>query len=119
MQQIHLTYYQRVMLWSHLGGIQVEKLRDAAVYLRVIEKLRLTDGEVTTTQFVADGPRFSWRLPDPNYGSRTVEFEEEELTALAGAIEKIQGIRVSDAEWMLRLVEGRGAPMEVANAVRS
>ena len=104
MQTTFLSYYQRVMLWSHLGGISVEKLSDASVYLRIIEKLRLSDSEVTETQFVADGPRFSWRLPDPAYGSRTVEFEDAEMAALAGAIGKIQGIRVSDAEWMMKLV---------------
>lgn len=105
MQTTHLTYYQRVMLWSHLGGIQVEKLRDAAVYLRILEKVRLSDQEVTETQFVMDGPRFSWRLPEADYGSRTIDLEHEELAALAGAIEKVQGCRVSDAEWMLKLAE--------------
>lgn len=118
MQSIFVTYYQRVMLWNNLGAITVEKLRDAAVYLRMIEKLRLTDQEITETQFVVDGPRFSWRLPFPEYGSCMVEFEDEEVKALADAIEKMQGIRVSDAEWMLKLVEGR-APVEVVSAVRS
>lgn len=112
MQSTFLTYYQRVILWSHLGSITVEKLREASIYLRMIEKLRLTDQEITETQFVSDGPRFSWRLPDPQYGSRTVEFEDEEMVALAGAIEKVQGVRVSDAEWMLKLVEGH-APVPV------
>lgn len=113
MQTIPLNFYQRVMLWSHLGSIHVEKLRDASVYLRMIEKLRLTDTEITETQFLANGPQFSWQLPNAAYGSRMVEFEAEEITALAGAIEKIQGIRVSDAEWMLKLVEQR-VPVEAA-----
>jgi hypothetical protein len=109
MQALHLTYYQRVILWNHLGSIQVEKLREASIYLRLIEKLRLTDQEITETQFVMEGPRFSWRLPEADYGSRTVEFEDEEMQALAGALEKVQGVRVNDAQWMLKLVESAAA----------
>jgi hypothetical protein len=111
MQTIHLTFYQRVMLCSHIGSLEVERLREAAVYLRILEKIRLTDQEITETQFMAETqfrelpPRYSWRLPESDYGSRTVELEDEEVLALAGTIEQIKGVRVSDAEWMLRMVE--------------
>lgn len=104
MQNLSLNFYQRIMLWQLVGNHPAPSLKEASVYLRIIEKLRLTDTEMMATQFVQDSGRFSWRLPEQGYGDRTVELENEEAKALAAAMEAPAPVRVTDAEWMLRVV---------------
>lgn len=105
MQNLSLTYYQRITLWQLVGAHPAPSLKEASVYLRIIEKLRLTDAEMLGSQFVQEQGRFSWRLPDPEYGTRTVELENEEAKALVAAMEAPAPVRVSDAEWMLKVIE--------------
>ena len=105
MQSLLVTYYQRVMLWNMVGAFQVSSLSAASVYLRLIEKLRLTDQEVTETQFVMDGPRFSWKLPKDNFGDKTIELENSEGDALIKMLEDGPApIRISDVSWMKKIV---------------
>jgi len=105
MQSIFLSYYHRLMLWTLTGSHSVERLADAAVLLRVIEKVRLTDEESITTEFRANGSQIAWKLPEAGYGDKLVEFENEEARALAGVIEGARGVRVSDAEWLMKTLE--------------
>ena len=104
MQNLSLDFYRRVMLWQLVGSHPAPSLKEASVFLRIIEKLRLTDAEMLASQFVQDGGRFSWRLPEPEYGTRTVELENEEAKALVTAMEGQNPVRVSDAEWMLKVI---------------
>jgi len=113
MTQLHLNFYQRVMIWNLIGAHQVPNLKEAATYLRVIEKVRLTDEELTRSEFVNEGGRMSWRLPDRDYGSKTINLEQEEAKAIATALEQAP-VRVSDAEWMLHLTHTLTATNEVA-----
>jgi hypothetical protein len=105
MQSLPLNYYQRIMLWQLVGAHPVSSLKESSVYLRIIEKLRLTDSEMLATQFVQDVGRFSWRLPEQGYGDRTVELENEEAKALVTAMEAPAPVRVSDADWMIKVLE--------------
>lgn len=116
MQSLTLNFYQRVMLWQLVGNHPAPSLKESSVYLRIIEKLRLTDSEMLATQFVQDQGRFSWRLPDTEYGSRKVELENEEAKALVTAMEAPMqgGIRVTDAEWMLKVVNELNAGLPAA-----
>jgi hypothetical protein len=117
MQQLFLTYYQRLILWNMVGTHTAPNLKETAVYLRIIEKIRLSDEENTESQFVNDGQRFAWRLPNQGYGDKTLELENAEAAALATAIEAATPIRVIDAEWLARIVEqlkpeGETKPLE-------
>jgi len=105
MTSVSLTYYQRVMLWNLIGAAKAPSLKEASVYLRVMEKIRLTDQESAESQFLSDNNGVSWRLPSPGYGNKTVELEESEVKALTTAIEAAPEIRVADAEWMIKVLE--------------
>jgi len=105
MQSVLLPFYQRVMLWNMCGAFPAPSLKEAAVVLRVIEKVRLTDRESIESDFRAEGGQVAWRLPSPAYGEKLVELENEEAKALAGVIVEHRPVRVMDAEWMLRLID--------------
>lgn len=105
MQSLFVTCYQRIILWNAVGAHNASNLKEAAPLLRLIEKLRLTDQEMIDSNFFSDGQQFTWKLPSRGYGDRTVELENTEATALAKVIEALSPIRVSDAEWMTRIVE--------------
>jgi hypothetical protein len=108
MQSIPVTFYERVLLWNLTGNHQVQSLRDASVYLRLIEKLRPSDEEMREAQFVQEGQGFRWSVPERGYGDRTVELEDTEAAALRTAIEGAQNIRVNDAAWMQRIADQCG-----------
>jgi hypothetical protein len=103
-QTISLPYYQRVMLWNMLGNYQAPNLKEASVYLRIIEKVRLSDLEQVETEFTQGGQQFGWKLPSLTYGTATIDLENEEAKALATAIESATPVRVIDAEWLGNLV---------------
>jgi len=105
MTSLSLTYYQRVMLWNLIGATNAPSLKEASVYLRVMEKIRLTDQEATESQFFSENGTINWKLPKPDYGSGEFRLEEGEAKALMEVIEKASPIRVLDAEWLERLVE--------------
>lgn len=103
MQQVPLTFYERFILWNLCGNHQVANLKEAAVYLRLIERLRPSDEEMRETRFTGDGRNFQWQLPREGYGNLVAALEDEEAKALAAVIEGAQPVRVNDAVWMLRL----------------
>ena len=53
MESLNVTYYQRIILWGQVGNYEAPNLNETAVFLRLIEKLRLTDQETLDTEFVA------------------------------------------------------------------
>lgn len=105
MTSLFLTYFQRVMLGSIVGGHQVPNLKMASIYLRIIEKVRLTDEEVTASQFIQDQAKSTWVLPELGYGDMVIEFEGDECKAIVDAIEAAQNIRVSDAGWLNKMID--------------
>jgi hypothetical protein len=100
-----LTFYQRFHLEATIGSFQAPKLSDTLVFLRLLEKLRLTETERKAAQFRLEGNAASWRLPNPEYATREIELEDTEAAALRQAIENFEGIRVIDAQWLAPLVE--------------
>lgn len=117
MTDVVLTFYERISLWNMIGNYQAPRLADVAVLLRVLDKVRPADFEMREAEFaVADG-QMSWRLPNPDYGQRAVDLEDEEAAALRKVFESLQGVRVSDGEWICRLME-RLQPAKAEDAVR-
>jgi hypothetical protein len=106
MTHIHLTYHQRIHLALLIGNHQVKRIQEASVLLRLLEKIRLTDEEMRDTQYLHnERGQISWTLPSPDYGERDVELESGEAQGLAAILDAVENVRVSDAEWMCRLVE--------------
>ena len=104
MQSLTLPFYQRVFLWNVIGNHAAPNLKEASVGLRVIEKLRLTDEEQLESEFAVNGQQYGWKLPDPDYGTKTVDLETDEGKALAAAIEAAP-TRVMDAVWLQPIVD--------------
>lgn len=113
MTDIVLTFYERVSMWNMIGNYQAPRLADVAVLLRVLDKVRPVDFEVQATDLTTSDGQMSWKLPEPDYGTRAVELEAEEAAAVAKVFESLQGVRVADGAWICRLME-RLKPVEVA-----
>jgi hypothetical protein len=106
MTHIHLSFYERLGIANIVGQHQVPRLREAAILLRILEKVRITDTEMSEAQFKAVGSdQVSWRVPSPRYGERDVALEAEEAQALAQVFDAVENIRVSDAAWICRLAD--------------
>jgi len=103
MQSLDLKFYQRVYLWSTVGNHSAPSLKEAAVFLRLIEKLRLSDAEQRESEFTAVGDKYLWKPLAPDYGLKTIELEDEEARALVAVIEAAP-LRVNDASWLTPLV---------------
>jgi hypothetical protein len=99
MQSLRLEFYQRIYLWNLVGGHTAPSLKEAAVFLRIIEKLRLSDAEQRESEFTNNGAQYVWKPVSPEYGCKTVELETDEAKALAAAIET-SPLRVNDAVWL-------------------
>src|SRR6516162_7418314 len=104
MQQLFVTYYQRVMLWNMIGSHTVPTLDAAATFLRLLEKIRLSDQEVTESQMVMEAGNFTWKQPSQGYGDRLLDLENQEAEALAALIREVKGVRIQDALWLSGIV---------------
>jgi len=115
MQTLSLNFYQRFMLWNLIGAYEVPKLKETDVYLRVIAKIRLSDEEKTVSEFVSDGERTSWRLPERDYGTKAVELEKDEVKAFIDVLEQ-SPLRVADSEWRKELIGSLNGAARADNA---
>ena len=104
MTTISISMFERFQLWNICGAHQVPTLKEASVFLRLIEKFRFSDAEMRETNFTQEENRYRWTPPVPGYGHRHVELEDEEAKALKSLLEGMP-VRVADAEWMLKLTE--------------
>ena len=105
MTDIRLSFYERISIWNLIGNYQAPRLKDVAVLLRVMEKVRPTDKEMEEAQLVQKDSQMSWQIPRPGYGDRMVALEAEEAAALAQVFDSIENVRVSDGAWICRLME--------------
>ena len=106
MQIITLQFYQRVMLWNALGNYNAQNLKEASVFLRIMEKIRLTDEEQVETNFTIVGEQYRWKPMSNGYGTLNVQLEADEAKSLTTAIDAMTPIRVADAGWLQKVVEG-------------
>src|SRR5262245_54214860 len=106
MISVHVNFYQRICLWNICGNAQVGNLKDAAPYLRLIEKLRPSDEEMMETQFrMEERMGYVWRAPSAGYGDRDIELEADEQARLTEALENQQQVKVADAAWQFKLLD--------------
>jgi len=105
MKVIPLTFYQRFSLAGAIGNFPVPKVKDAAMFVRLLEKVRLTEAERRGGKFRQEGQNVSWTLPDAGFGTKSIELEDIEAESLAQAIEALENIRVLDVEWLLKISE--------------
>ena len=103
--EIDLDFYRRVLLWQICGNYQCERLKETAVFLKLYQRLELSNEEKRVSQFLVNGDRFSWRLPDLAYGTIRLSLDSEESAAMAKVMESFSPVRVTDAQWMTPLVE--------------
>lgn len=104
MLDLDLELRERVLLWTMIGNHQVSNLKEASVFLRIIERLRLSDTEMRELQFFNDGRSYHWNQPSQGYGDIVAQLEDEEAKALAAAVEAAP-VMVRDAAWMQRVVD--------------
>jgi hypothetical protein len=105
------------MIWNMLGNYQAPNLKEASVYLRIIEKVRLTDQEQLDSEFTTTGQQYGWRLPSADFGTKEISLEGEEAKALATSIEAMTPVRVIDAEWLSNLVAELKNPISALELV--
>jgi hypothetical protein len=105
MKSLTLNFYERISIWNQIGNYQAPRLKDVAVLLRVIEKIRPTDREAEETQLVAHESQMSWKMPEPGYGERAISLEAEEAAALLAVFHALENVRVSDGAWICALME--------------
>jgi hypothetical protein len=107
LKDFSVNWYQRISLWSRIGSIPAPTLKEASVFLRILDKVRPTDEESKVAKLTATNNGYAWsQLPSIEYGSRQVELEDEEAKSLADALDTHpQPVLVADAAWMLLLLE--------------
>ena len=105
MQTLPLTFYPRMILGTMIGNHGTQSLKEASVFLRIIEKVRLSDKEQQETEFKQEGSQYSWKLPTSFYGNKDVELEADEAKALAAGLDGGMPVKVSDAEWLTKVVD--------------
>jgi hypothetical protein len=88
-----------------LGIHPAPNLKEASVFLRLIEKIRLSDQESLESKFQSMGNQISWNLPSNGYGNKRIEIEDSEANSLTLCIEQASPIRVNDATWLQELVD--------------
>ena len=110
-----LSWYERIALWSRLGVSNTGNLREAHMYLRLIDRTRPTDEEKQACGFEALPGGFSWNLPVEEFGALKLELEDDERTTLIACLEATNPnapVPVKDARWMIELVEQLKAKAE-------
>jgi hypothetical protein len=106
MQSIHLTFYQRFVVWNMIGGQQTRNVREALLLYKVLDKIRPNDEEMRDTQYVNENGNVTWQLPSTDYGTRDIELENEGAELLAQYLETWQsGVRVTDGPWLAKLID--------------
>lgn len=105
MTTISLSFYQRFHLENTVGAFPVPNIKAARTFIRLLDKVRLTEAERREARFETTGSSASWHLPHPNHAQKSIELDDTEAQGLARAIENFENVRVIDAEWLVPLLE--------------
>lgn len=104
MKTVFVSWYERIALWARIGTVQAPSLKEADVYLRIIEKLRPTDTERRETNLKAVGSGYEWKPDLGSYGDKVIELEDEEAEALITGLENHPSpVFISEAAWIRRI----------------
>jgi hypothetical protein len=113
MVDLTINFNQRMNLWMRLGTVKVPSLREAATYIRILEKIRPQENEMNDVQYKETETGIQYRLPSLNYGIKSIEFENEECTALIdGLMNHSDPWRVNEADWVMKLISSLESQIE-------
>lgn len=102
MKTTTLNFYERIVLGEIIGQ-QEGRLADIAVYLKILDKVRLSEQERKESQMKVDDGQLKWMLPEAEYGMIVAEFEDEEARRLAQLLESWPKVTIRDAGWIGRV----------------
>lgn len=112
---VNINFHQRVALWLRVGSYNVPSLRDAALFIRVIEKIRPREHEIKETKFTQADGRIEYLMPDPGYGTESYVFEDEEIKKVIECLHNHhQPFRIDEAAWILALIEDIETQLKVS-----
>lgn len=104
--KVELNWYQRISLWVRVGAIQAPNMKVASTLYRVIEKIRPSEEEQGAANLITRESGYEWRLPEANYGTKTIHLEAEEAAQFAESIEAAPlPVAVMDMSWIGPLIE--------------
>ena len=108
MKITRVNWYERMNLWVRIGAINQPNVLAAHALFKVMDQIKPTEEEVQERNLrVTPDGQYTWdALPDLEWGSKTLNLENDIAAALAKGIdEHPMGVRVSDAAWMFRVLE--------------
>lgn len=118
MVSLIVNFHQRMNLWMRLGTVKVPSLREAATYIRILEKIRPKEKEMNDVDYKTTDVGITYRLPNSNYGILSIELENEEASALeAGLMNHPEPFRIDEADWMLKLIDSLKVQNKVEDEV--
>ena len=95
--------YEQIVT-AEIVGQQEGRLADISAYLRILDKIRITDEERKSSKMeVADG-QLRWQLPSQSFGSSQVMLEDQEARRLSDLLENWPKVTIRDVAWIERVV---------------
>ena len=103
MKTTTLNFYERIVT-AEIVGQQEGRLADISAYLRILDKIRITEEERKSSNMeVADG-QLRWQLPSQDFGSSQVMLEDQEARRLSDLLENWPKVTIRDVAWIERVV---------------
>jgi hypothetical protein len=79
-------------------------LTDISTYLRILDEIRITDQERETSNLQVQDGQLRWQLPAADFGTREIQFEDEEARRLSDLLETWPKVTIRDVAWIERVV---------------
>jgi hypothetical protein len=103
MKTTTLNFYERIVT-AEIVGQQEGRLADISAYLRILDKIRITEEERKSSNMeVADG-QLRWQIPSQDIGSSQVMLEDQEARRLSDLFENWPKVTIRDVAWIERVV---------------
>lgn len=104
MKDLTLDLNQRQHMWIIVGA-QEGRAADLAIYLRLMEKLKLSETEETLIGVTVDGQgNMAWRMQPEGVPLTTVSVEDKDAERLKLVLENWPRFRPVDNEWLQKVL---------------
>ena len=103
MKTTTLSFYERIVI-TEIVGQQEGRLADISAYLRILDKIRISDEERKESSLEVQDGQLRWQLPSTDFGTREVHLEDEEVRRLVQLLETWPKVTIRDAAWIGRVV---------------